>query len=313
LSILGTVDSDPLILDLDHNGLSFGTTASFDINGDGTKDQVAWNTSNDGILALDVNGNGQIDNGNELFTTNFNGGHYASGVDALASLDSNHDGVIDARDIDFSKLQIWQDANHDGVVEQGEMSGLTDHGIASIGLTTTATDDVVDGQSVTATGTFTLGDGSTGTYSEVGLDTSLGAPTALLGVDDPKALSDGVDWDNVVLPTTGQPGETLQGTDGADKFTLTDAHAVDFIADYNFAQGDTVDLSALLGHNSAAPAPTAANAADFVHYDSGSGMLSVDVSGSGHDFVDVAVLNHPVPDVKVILDDGVDVTVNHIG
>ena len=40
---------------------------------------------------------------------------------------------------------------------------------------------------------------------------------------------------------------------------------------------------------------------------------TVDVSGSGHDFVDVAVLNHPVPDVKVILDDGVDVTVNHIG
>jgi len=45
------------------------------------------------------------------------------------------------------------------------------------------------------------------------------------------------------------------------------------------------------------------------------GDLAVDVDGAGtaHDFIDVSILNQPVVDVKVILDDGVDVTVNHIG
>ena len=59
----------------------------------------------------------------------------------------------------------------------------------------TPTDDVIDGQAITATGTFTLNDGTTGSYVEVGLDTSLGSVTPLLD------SGDSVDWDNVVVGT----------------------------------------------------------------------------------------------------------------
>ena len=134
--------------------------------------------------------------------------------------------------------------------------------------------------------------------SYVGVD--LGAPLPDL-TGDPRAADAGIGVPPEVT------GAIHAGTAGVDNFALTDLHAVDFIADYNFGQGDTVDLSALLGPNSGA---TAANAADYVKVDGNT--VAVDTSGSGHDFVDVAVLNHPVPDVKVILDDGVDVTISHI-
>ena len=70
--------------------------------------------------------------------------------------------------------------------------------------------------------------------------------------------------------------------------------------------------SALFGSNSGA---TANNAGDYVHYDNSTGHLSIDTDGAanGANFVDVAILNTPVADVKIILDDGVDVTINHIG
>ncbi|WP_210235815.1 hypothetical protein, partial [Mesorhizobium sp. M1C.F.Ca.ET.204.01.1.1] len=80
---------DPIILDLNHNGFAFSDVShgvQFDMNGDGTKEQLAWNTSHDGMLAVDLNHDGKIDDGTELFTPNFNGGHFDSGAAALASL-----------------------------------------------------------------------------------------------------------------------------------------------------------------------------------------------------------------------------------
>jgi hypothetical protein len=281
----------------------------FDINADGAKDQVAWNTSNDAILAMDANGNGRIDDGSEIFTPDFKGGHFASGSEALASLDSNHDGLIDEHDVDFSKLVVWNDANGNGIDDDGEVTSLASHGVTSLSAPGTPADEQIDGQSVTAHGVVTFADGTTGDYIEAGLDSSLGTPTPLLGVTDSSSFADGLDWDNVVIGTPGV-ADTLHGTDGADKFTLTDVHAVDLIADYNFEQGDSVDISALLGEHSGA---TKDNAADYVRYEGDT--LQVDVNGAagGHEFVDVSILNQPVADVKIVLDDGVDVTINHIG
>jgi len=305
---------DPIVLELDHSGYSFTSIENgvqFDINADGAKDHVAWTTPNEGLLAIDLNHDGKIDDGSELFTTSFNHQQFATGLDALASLDTNHDGMIDAGDVDFSNLVVWNDANGDGISQPSELTTLADNGISSIGLAATPTDTSVDGQEVTAEGTVTHVDGSTSGYAEVSLDTSLGSPTPLLGVTDSSSFNDGFDWDNIVVPPA-DGSNTLQGTDGADKFTLTDLHAVELIADYNFDQGDSIDLSVLLGHNSGV---TQQNVADHVHYDSTTGALSVAETGAGGapEFIDVAVLNHPVPDVKVVLDDGVDVTINHLG
>ena len=167
--------ADPIILDLNGDGYSFGPTAAFDINADGAADRVTWNSSNDGILAVDLDGNGKIDSGTEIFTPGFGGGNFANGVAALASLDDNGDGVVDANDAAFANLLVWQDANADGVSDAGELSTLTGQGITSISTGAVATEEFIDGQEVTAHGSFTRADGSTGDYIEVQLDTQLGA------------------------------------------------------------------------------------------------------------------------------------------
>jgi len=176
--------ADPIILDLTGDGYAFGASALFDMNADGIVDRVTWNSSNDGILALDLDGNGTIDSGSEIFTPGFGGGKFANGTEALASLDDNGDGVIDANDAAFAKLLVWQDANADGVSDAGELSGLADHGIVSIATGAVSTDETIDGQAVTARGTFTRADGSTGEYIEAQLDTQLGTRSAARDAED---------------------------------------------------------------------------------------------------------------------------------
>lgn len=63
---------DPLALDLNGDGLHttpmFKTPAVLsDADGDLIKTTTAWLNANDGLLALDRNGNGRIDNDGELF------------------------------------------------------------------------------------------------------------------------------------------------------------------------------------------------------------------------------------------------------
>ncbi|MEH2588349.1 DUF5801 repeats-in-toxin domain-containing protein [Bradyrhizobium sp. AZCC 1721] len=177
-TLVGNGRVDPIVLDLGAHGISFSSISDgvqFDINGDGAQDQTAWTADGqDGILALDLDGSGKIESGNELFTPNFNGGHFADGIAALASLDGNDDGVIDAKDQAFGDLVMWQDANHNGVSEDGELIKLSDLGIKSIDLATTA-GTPIDGQTIAGVGSFTYADGTIGTFVEVDLDASLGA------------------------------------------------------------------------------------------------------------------------------------------
>ncbi|MFZ2090346.1 MAG: type I secretion C-terminal target domain-containing protein, partial [Pseudolabrys sp.] len=235
--------SDPIVLDLGAPGISFASAnngVSFDINGDGIKDQVAWTSSNDGILAYDVNGSGTIENGTEIFTPNFAGGNYASGLAALASLDSNADGVINSADTNFGKLLVWQDNNHNGIADPGEVTSLADHGITAINLDATPTDGSIDGQQLQAQGSFSNADGTTGTFVEVALDTVLGT------TPDPSTVTSSPDPDQSVATVTetsnpsasesnanasvigtadddiivAAPGNTLIGGSGNDNFVF---------------------------------------------------------------------------------------------
>ena len=174
--------ADPLILDLGAPGLEFtglDDGVPFDINADGLPDQMAWTAGEDGILALDVDGNGTIDNGTEIFSPYFAGGEHASSLAALATLDSNGDGLIDSGDAAYGSLQVWQDLNHDGVSDAGELTGLAALGITGINLGATPIDGYVNGQQILSEGTFNYADGSTGSFAEVGFETELGTPAAL--------------------------------------------------------------------------------------------------------------------------------------
>jgi hypothetical protein len=131
---------DPTLLDTNGDGQTPMTSTEdgvqFDMNGDGQKEQVAWTQANgentDGWLAMDRNGNGQIDNGKELFGEQ-NGA--ANGFDELAKLDGNQDGILNNQDSAYHQLRIWKDKNHDGISQQNELSGLEEAGIASINTT----------------------------------------------------------------------------------------------------------------------------------------------------------------------------------
>ena len=177
---------DPLVLDLDDDGIETvgaSTTSPilFDLDADGLKTGTGWIKGDDGFLVLDRHGNGQIDDGRELFgdaTPLASGGTAADGLAALADLDANHDGRIDANDPVFTQLNVWRDLNQDGISQPGELATLTDLGITAIDLTrTTHSQTLANGNQIADQARFERTDGT-----ESGIGTS-GAADVNLGTD----------------------------------------------------------------------------------------------------------------------------------
>ena len=135
-----TPPSDPLIIDFGSEGInlfSLSDGVNFDLDNNGFAEKTAWIGTEDAFLSLDLNGNGKIDNGSELFGDRFilkNGSPASSGFEALAEFDTNNDNIIDSSDYIFSKLSVWFDKNHNGKSEKTELKSLSEVGIKSISL-----------------------------------------------------------------------------------------------------------------------------------------------------------------------------------
>lgn len=95
--------TDPLVI-------NFGGTAAqlseqrfaFDLNSDGTNEQINAPLPGSGFLALDLNGDGRINNGSELF-----GPATGNGFGELAQYDSDRNGWIDESDDVYRQLKVW--------------------------------------------------------------------------------------------------------------------------------------------------------------------------------------------------------------
>ncbi|MEO0980395.1 MAG: DUF5801 repeats-in-toxin domain-containing protein, partial [Pseudomonadota bacterium] len=162
--------SDPIVLDLDGDGvelISVENGVAFDHNVDGSPEKSGWVGPQDGLLVRDIDGSGKIENGSEVFSEVFNGGSYANSLEALASLDDNGDGVIDAKDNAFGDIGVWQDVNSDGVTQAGELKSLAELGIDAIGLEADGVYKDIAGNPVYAEGTYRNADGSTSSYAGV--------------------------------------------------------------------------------------------------------------------------------------------------
>ena len=121
--------TSPLVLDLNGDGVqttrlsnSFTQGVHFNLDATGLAENTAWVDAQDGLLVRDLNADGQISSGRELFgnhTLLHNGARAANGFEALTELDDNADGVVDANDALFASLKVWKDTNSDGVSELG--------------------------------------------------------------------------------------------------------------------------------------------------------------------------------------------------
>ena len=158
--ITWTQPRDPLILDLDGDGTELTASNSavlFDHNADGIKTGSQWARPDDCILVRDLNGNGLIDSGRELFgdQTVYTSGPLfgqtaANGFAALKALDKDaaglSDGIFNASDVAYADLKVWRDLNQDGISQSNELLGLAESGVSAINLTQTAT-QVTQGKS----------------------------------------------------------------------------------------------------------------------------------------------------------------------
>ena len=94
---------DPLVINLDTNVASVSDQKFFfDLDADGKEESISGLNPGSGYLALDINGNGIIDDGKELFGT-----ASGDGFLDLAKYDDDGNGWIDEKDAIFEKLLIW--------------------------------------------------------------------------------------------------------------------------------------------------------------------------------------------------------------
>ncbi len=75
---------------------------SFDLDVDGKEDSISFVKSGSGLLALDLNNDGTINNGGELF-----GPQSGNGFDELSEYDEDGNSWIDENDIVYGRLKIW--------------------------------------------------------------------------------------------------------------------------------------------------------------------------------------------------------------
>ncbi|STZ07745.1 Uncharacterised protein [Moraxella caprae] len=161
---------DPLALDLDGDGIETIAhdklkKAVFDHDGDGIAHATGWVKKDDGILVLDRNGDGVINDGREVFgdSTILRTGETAKhGYEALADLDSDGNGKINADDAKFNELRVWRDLDSDGVSDVGELFGLHELGIGALNLDYQEVDkNLTGGNKLTQLGSYEKHDGKT--------------------------------------------------------------------------------------------------------------------------------------------------------
>lgn len=164
------VKIDPLVINFDgFTGTGAQLTASkfsFDLNADGKKENISFTGPGSGFLSLDINYDGVINDGKELF-----GPQSGNGFAELARYDSDNNGWIDENDFVFNRLRIWTKNNSGSDI----MASLKDRDIGAIYLgNISGSFEIKDNANrsqgeVKSSGIFLKGNGSAGTIQQIDL------------------------------------------------------------------------------------------------------------------------------------------------
>lgn len=158
---------DPLVINF--SGSAAQLTAakfSFDLDADGSAEQISFVAPGSGFLALDRNQDGVINNGSELF-----GPASGNGFSELAAYDQDGNLWIDENDAVFAQLRVWsRDAQG-----SDQLATLQAAGVGALYLGKVSTEfslkdasNQLDGQ-VRSTGIYLGENGAAGTLQQIDL------------------------------------------------------------------------------------------------------------------------------------------------
>ncbi|WP_373482165.1 hypothetical protein [Acetobacterium sp.] len=161
------VQVDPLVINYDTGSASVTAEKyAFDIDANGTLDQISFVGPGSGFLALDSNNDGKINDGSELF-----GPQSGNGFDDLAKYDADGNNWIDENDVIYDKLQIWSkdSAGKDVLMALGQKGvGAIYLGNVSTSFALKGADNQTNAQ-LQRTGIYLNEDGSAGTIQHIDL------------------------------------------------------------------------------------------------------------------------------------------------
>lgn len=157
---------DPLVINLDTDVAAVSDQKFyFDLDCDGTEEEISTLETGNAFLALDHNQDGKINDGAELFGTKT-----GNGFTDLAAYDEDGNGWIDEADSVFEKLKVWV-KDEDG---NDKLYTLKEKGLGAIYLGSQSTDYTlrsastgqVNGQ-IRQSGVFLYENGMAGTIAHV--------------------------------------------------------------------------------------------------------------------------------------------------
>ncbi len=150
---------DPLVINLDSNTTEVREQKFlFDIDADGELDNISLLSELSGFLALDRNEDGIINDGTELFGTKS-----GNGFQDLAVFDLDGNGWIDENDEIFNRLRIWtKDANG-----KDKLVGLGVAGVGAIYLGNVSSEFSLGAANIRRTGVYLKENGEAGTIQHV--------------------------------------------------------------------------------------------------------------------------------------------------
>ncbi|MCV6609934.1 MAG: hypothetical protein OIF55_04095 [Amphritea sp.] len=158
------VFTDPLILNFEGNYADLSDEKfEFDLDADGNTELISYLTGSSGMLALDRNNDGIINDGSELF-----GALTGNGFAELAANDEDGNGYIDEADSIFDQLMIWN-KTRDG----DSLESLKDRDIGAIYLGSTETPFEIKGEDnqhngrVKSSGVYFTEAGEVGTLQQI--------------------------------------------------------------------------------------------------------------------------------------------------